>query len=200
MLGDLVALLVGYLFGSIPFGLLLTRAAGLGDIRAIGSGNIGATNVLRTGRKSLAAATILLDTAKGAVPVLIATAAAGDHAPFWAAAGAVLGHLFPVWLKFRGGKGVATGIGAMLALDWRMGLTICAFWLIMVLLFRRSSLAGLTGFAAAPLAAWGLGNPALAKFSVIIGALIYAKHHANIQRLLAGTEPKIGQKSRADQT
>lgn len=189
LLNDLIALLVGYFFGSIPFGLLLTRAAGLGDIRAIGSGNIGATNVLRTGRKSLAAATLLFDAAKGAVPVLIVTA------PFSAAAGAVLGHLFPVWLKFRGGKGVATGIGAMLALDWSVGLTICAVWLIMALLLRRSSLAALTGFAAAPLAAWGLGNPALARFSLIIGALIYAKHHANIRRLLAGTEPKIGQKA-----
>ena len=194
LLDDVIALLIGYLFGSIPFGLLLTRAAGLGDVRAIGSGNIGATNVLRTGRKGLAAATLLLDAAKGAVPVLIATAVTGDQAPLWAAAGAVLGHLFPVWLKFRGGKGVATGIGAMLALDWRAGLSICAIWLIMALLFRRSSLAALTGFAAAPLAAWGLGNPALAKFSLIIGAVIYARHHTNIRRLLAGTEPKIGRK------
>ncbi len=197
LLGNFIALFVGYLFGSIPFGLLLTRAVGLGDIRAIGSGNIGATNVLRTGRKTLAAATLLLDAAKGAVPVLIAVATVGYPAPFWAAAGAILGHLFPVWLRFRGGKGVATGIGAMLALDWRVGLTICAVWVIMALLFRRSSLAALSGFAAAPLAAWGLGNPALAKFSLIIGALIYARHHANIRRLLAGTEPKIGHKSTA---
>ena len=187
-------ILLGYLFGSVPFGLLLTSWAGLGDIRAIGSGSIGATNVLRTGRKSLAAATLVLDCAKGAVPVLIAAALAGPVAGLWAGGGAVLGHLFPVWLSFRGGKGVATGLGVLLAVDWRVALIGGAVWLAMAGVFRRSSLASLTAVAAAPLIAWGLGNLGLVWLSVALGVLIYWRHESNIRRLLAGAEPKIGRR------
>ncbi len=188
-------ILLGYFFGSIPFGLLLTRAAGLGDIRAIGSGNIGATNVLRTGRKELAAATLLLDGAKGAVPVLIAGVWAGPDAALWAGGGAVLGHAFPIWLRFRGGKSIATGLGVLLAADWRVGVVACAVWLVMAAVFRRSSVASLTSFSAAPVAAWAFGDLGVVWLSLGIGALIYLRHHANIRRLLAGTEPKIGGKA-----
>jgi glycerol-3-phosphate acyltransferase PlsY len=183
------------LLGSVPFGLLLTRAAGLGDIRQIGSGNIGATNVLRTGRKGLAAATLLLDAAKGAAAVLLAGLLAGDLWMPLAAVCAVLGHCFTPWLKFRGGKGVATGLGTLLALDWRMGAAACATWLLMAALTRMSSAAALSAFLAAPfLAAWLLPGwwwlaPAL------IAAIIFARHHANISRLLSGTEPRIGRRA-----
>src|SRR5262245_40394888 len=153
--------LLGYLLGSIPFGLLLTLAAGLGDIRRIGSGNIGATNVLRTGRKGLAAATVLLDGGKGVVAVLIAQHWGPDIAML-AGLGALIGHLFPVWLRFKGGKGVATGLGVLLALDWRIGLIACAAWLVVALLLRYSSLAALVAFAAAPLAAWLISTRELA--------------------------------------
>ncbi len=188
-------LLLGYVLGSIPFGLLLTRAAGLGDIRAIGSGNIGATNVLRTGNKTLAAATLLLDAGKGAAAVLIARALAGHDAALWGGLGAVLGHMFPVWLRFRGGKGVATAYGVLIAAAWPVGLAAGAAWLIAAALLRWSSLAGLISFALAPLLAWALADPGVVELTLAIAVLIYARHHANIRRLLAGTEPRIGQHS-----
>ena len=195
----------GYALGSIPFGLLLTRFAGLGDIRSIGSGNIGATNVLRTGRKGLAALTLLLDGAKGTAAVVLASQLAGPDAALMAGHGAVLGHLFPAWLGFRGGKGVATGLGVLIGLDWRIGLGACVVWLAMAAIFRRSSLSSLTAFAAAPILAlylpllWAPGGEAigdrqLALFAAIIAALIWFKHHENIRRLLSGNEPKIGKK------
>jgi glycerol-3-phosphate acyltransferase PlsY len=195
----------GYALGSIPFGLLLTRFAGLGDIRSIGSGNIGATNVLRTGRKGLAALTLLLDGAKGTAAVVLASQLAGPDAALMAGHGAVLGHLFPAWLGFRGGKGVATGLGVLLGLDWRIGLGACVVWLAMAAIFRRSSLSSLSAFAAAPILAlylpllWAPGGEAigdrqLAVFAAIIAALIWFKHHENIKRLLSGTEPRIGKK------
>src|SRR6185436_3747385 len=153
-----VALIGGYLLGSIPFGLVLTRVAGLGDIRAIGSGNIGATNVLRTGRKGLAAATLMLDAAKGAAAVLLARHFAGADAALVAGAGAMLGHLFPVWLGFKGGKGVATGLGVLLAVAWPVGVAAGATWLAIAALFRFSSLAALAAFAVAPLVAGALSG------------------------------------------
>ena len=188
-------ILLGYVFGSVPFGLLLTRAAGLGDIRAIGSGSIGATNVLRTGKKGLAAATVLLDGGKGAAAVLIALAVAGHDAALWAGLGAVLGHLFPVWLRFKGGKGVATGYGVLIAAAWPVGLAAGAVWLIVAALLRVSSLAGLVSFALAPFLAWALGDPDIATLAAAIAVLVFVRHHANIRRLLAGTEPRIGQHS-----
>jgi glycerol-3-phosphate acyltransferase PlsY len=188
-------LLLGYAFGSIPFGLLLTSLAGLGDIRAVGSGNIGATNVLRTGRKGLAAATLLLDAAKGAAAVLLAWRLGGHQAGLWAGGGAVLGHLFPVWLGFRGGKGVATGLGVLLAAAWPVGALACATWLLMAKLVRISSLSALVAFALAPLIAWALADLGLVKLSLAIAVVVFARHHANIRRLLAGTEPRIGAKA-----
>ena len=185
----------GYLLGSIPFGLVLTALAGLGDVRKIGSGNIGATNVLRTGRKGLAAATLLLDGAKGAVAVLIAARWGFDLA-LLAALGAVLGHLFPVWLKFKGGKGVATTLGVLIALDWRIGLAACATWLVIAGVFRFSSLAALVAIATAPLYALYVpsldGNPQLAILAAVLAVLVWIKHHENIRRLLRGEEPRIG--------
>jgi len=185
--------LLGYVLGSIPFGLLLTRAAGLGDIRRIGSGNIGATNVLRTGNKALAAATLLLDGLKGAAAVLIAAALANHEAALWAGLGAVLGHLFPVWLRFNGGKGVATGYGVLIAAAWPVGLAAGAAWLVVAALLRISSLAALISFALAPLFAWILADPSIVKLAFAIAVLVYARHHANIRHLLSGTEPRIGQ-------
>jgi glycerol-3-phosphate acyltransferase PlsY len=191
----LVVLLVGYLVGSIPFGLILTQLAGLGDIRRIGSGNIGATNVLRTGNKALAAATLLLDGAKGAVAVLVARYLLfyGPDAEIIAGAGAFLGHLFPVWLKFRGGKGVATTIGILLAIAWPVGLIVCAVWLIVALVSRYSSLAALIGIAAAPVAAWLLPNVSsqIAGLALFLAIVIWLRHHENIRRLLKGGESKI---------
>jgi glycerol-3-phosphate acyltransferase PlsY len=186
-------IILGYLLGSIPFGLLLTRAAGLGDIRRIGSGSIGATNVLRTGNKAVAAATLVLDLGKGAAAVLIAGLLAGRDAGLWAGLGAVLGHLFPIWLRFNGGKGVATGYGVLIAAAWPVGIAAGAAWLIAAKLSRVSSLAGLISFALAPLLAWALADAAIVKLSLAIAVLVYARHHANIRRLLAGTEPRIGQ-------
>jgi glycerol-3-phosphate acyltransferase PlsY len=201
MLSTLVLLLgpflLGYLLGSIPFGLLLTRAAGLGDIRKVGSGNIGATNVLRTGRKGLAAATLLLDALKGAVAVLIA-AQLGEIAAVGAAAGAVLGHMFPVWLSFKGGKGMATTLGVMWGLSWPVGAIACAAWLVFAALFRYSSLATLLAVVVAALAAWFLADPRTAILLTLLVPLVWARHHQNIARLLAGTEPKIGQRSKAE--
>jgi glycerol-3-phosphate acyltransferase PlsY len=187
----LAAFVAGYLLGSIPFGLLLTRAAGLGDIRRIGSGNIGATNVLRTGRRGLALATLLLDGGKGAAAVLVA-ASFGADAALAAAFGAIIGHLFPVWLSFRGGKGVATGLGVILAAFWPAGLAACAAWLAGAALSRRSSVGALAAFAAAPAAALAWGRPTIAALLLMIGALVYMRHSANIRRLIAGTEPRIG--------
>jgi acyl phosphate:glycerol-3-phosphate acyltransferase len=185
--------MAGYFLGSIPFGLLLTLAAGLGDIRRIGSGNIGATNVLRTGRKGLAAATLLLDGGKGAAAVLIARHWGPDMA-ILAGVGALIGHLFPVWLRFKGGKGVATGLGVLLALDWRIGLIACLVWIVVALLLRYSSLAALLAFAAAPLAAWLISTRQLAAVALVLAVLVWLRHHQNIRRLLGGQEPRIGRR------
>jgi glycerol-3-phosphate acyltransferase PlsY len=194
-----MALFFGYLLGSIPFGLLLTRAAGLGDIRQIGSGNIGATNVLRTGNKFLALSTLLLDGGKGAAAVLIARYAFPSLAPeiaLFGGAGAILGHLYPVWLGFRGGKGVATGLGILLALDWRVGGLACATWLVVALIFRYSSLSALLAFLLAPIYAWFLVGPRFAIFALLLAALVWWRHRENIRRLLKGEEPKIGNRKR----
>ncbi len=200
-----VSLVAGYALGSIPFGLVLTRMAGLGDIRQIGSGNIGATNVLRTGRKGLALATLLLDAGKGAFAVLVARAVWGPDAALYAGFGALLGHLFPVWLGFKGGKGMATTLGTLIAIDWTIGLAACATWAVVAAVFRMSSLASLLAVALTPVYAWYLprlwapgvemgGDLQLVFFGVAIAVLVWSKHHTNIRRLLAGAEPKIGQK------
>jgi len=188
----LLALAIGYALGSIPFGLLLTRLAGLGDIRRIGSGNIGATNVLRTGHKGLAAATLLLDALKGTAGVLVAGAIGGPAAAMAGALGAFLGHIFPVWLGFRGGKGVATYIGVLIGLYWPAALGFCAVWLAVAVLTRYSSLSALIASVAAPLLLWVLGQSELAVLIAGLSALLAMKHHANIQRLISGTESKIG--------
>ena len=190
-------ILLGYLLGSIPFGLLLTRAAGLGDIRKVGSGNIGATNVLRTGRKGLAAATLLLDALKGLVAVLIA-AQIGQLAAVGAAAGAVLGHMFPVWLSFKGGKGMATTLGVMWGLSWPVGAIACAAWLLFAAIFRYSSLATLLSVVVAAIAAWILTDHRVAMLLTLLVPLIWVRHHENISRLLQSTEPKIGQRGKAE--
>jgi glycerol-3-phosphate acyltransferase PlsY len=194
-MAPIVFLLPGYLLGSIPFGLLLTRAAGLGDIRRVGSGNIGATNVLRTGNKALAAATLLLDAIKGAAAILIANWWGGHAAILWAGAGAVLGHAFPVWLGFKGGKGVATSYGVLIAAAWPVGLCAGAVWLVVAALARVSSLAALASFALAPVLAAILGDMTIVKLALVIAVLVFARHHTNIRRLIAGTEPRIGQKA-----
>jgi glycerol-3-phosphate acyltransferase PlsY len=187
----LLSLLLGYLLGSIPFGLLLTAAAGAGDLRAIGSGNIGATNVLRTGRKGLAALTLALDGAKGAAAVLIAAALfPGLETP--AATAALLGHLYPVWLRFRGGKGVATFFGIMAALHWPSSLVFASGWLIMLGLTRYSSVAGMSAALIAPAAAAVLGRFDLALLYLGFGLLVFWKHRANLARLLEGAEPRVG--------
>ena len=188
----LAAFAGAYLLGSIPFGLVLTRAAGLGDIRAIGSGSIGATNVLRTGRKWLAALTLVLDGAKGAVAVLLAQSWGPDMG-LVAGYGALIGHMFPVWLRFNGGKGVATALGAWLAIAFPVGLAACVTWLVVAALFRYSSLASLLAVAASPLYAWFIhGDLQLVEFGIIIAALVWVRHHANLRRLLTGHEPRIG--------
>jgi glycerol-3-phosphate acyltransferase PlsY len=183
--------LVAYLIGSIPFGLVLTRLAGLGDIRKVGSGNIGATNVLRTGRKGLAALTLLLDGFKGWVAVFGAQQFGPDMAVI-AAAFAVVGHIFPVWLKFRGGKGMATALGVLIGLAWPVGLAACGTWLVTAAIFRYSSLAALVAVAAAPVYAWFLADPQRVELSIFLAALVWLRHHQNIRRLLKGEEPKIG--------
>ena len=188
----------GYLFGSIPFGLILTRLAGLGDIRAIGSGNIGATNVLRTGNKSLAAATLLLDAAKGAFAVGVFRYLGPPDAAVWAGLGAVIGHLFPVWLGFKGGKGVATGLGVLLAAAWPVGVVACAVWLLVAAISRMSSFASLAAMAAAPIAALFLTHRDIAWLALGIAAMVIGRHHENIRRILAGTEPRIGRGARAE--
>ncbi|CAH2599811.1 Glycerol-3-phosphate acyltransferase [Rhodovastum atsumiense] len=185
---------LGYLLGSIPFGLVLTSTAGLGDIRAIGSGNIGATNVLRTGRKGLAAATLALDAFKGAVAVLAGGALAGEAGILVAGLAAVLGHLFPVWLKFKGGKGVATGAGVLLAAAPVAGLGAVLVWAGTAFATRISSAGALAACAAAPVIGLLAGDPWPVELLVLASSgLIIARHHANIRRLLAGTEPRIGQ-------
>jgi glycerol-3-phosphate acyltransferase PlsY len=190
-----LALVFGYLLGSIPFGLLLTRAAGGPDVRTIGSGNIGATNVLRTGRKGLAAATLLCDMLKGTIAVLVAAYFAGAEAALAAGLGAFLGHLFPVWLKFKGGKGVATYIGVLLGLAWPAALIFCAIWLTVAALSRYSSLAALVASALTPATLWWLGRPSIAALFVALSAMLWIMHRANIARLLNGSEGKIGAKS-----
>jgi glycerol-3-phosphate acyltransferase PlsY len=187
----IAALIFGYLLGSIPFGLLLTRAAGLGDVRSIGSGNIGATNVLRTGNKKLAAATLLLDALKGTAAVLLANWYAPDLG-LWAGFGAFLGHLFPVWLGFRGGKGVATYLGVLIALAWQVALIFAAVWLLVAIVFRYSSLAALCAAIAVPIALWFLATPQLAGVFALMSVILFIKHRANIQRLASGTEGRIG--------
>ncbi len=189
-----IAIAVAYLIGSIPFGLVITRLAGLGDIRKIGSGNIGATNVLRTGNKGLAALTLLLDAAKGAAGPLIAGAWFGPAAALAGAVAAVLGHMFPVWLGFRGGKGVATGLGALAALAWPSALIAAGVWLLIALTARISSLSALVTTALAPLHAWYFAGPRTALTVAIVCALIWVRHHQNIARLLKGEEPRIGRK------
>jgi glycerol-3-phosphate acyltransferase PlsY len=192
----ILAILIGYLLGSIPFGLILTRLGGAGDIRAIGSGNIGATNVLRTGRKGLAAATLLLDGAKGAAGVLLAANIPALHviptAGLWAGGFAVLGHMFPIWLGFRGGKGVATGLGVALAACWPEGALMCVIWLVGAKVTKISSASALTAFILSPFIAWAFGGPAHAALALVVAILVLARHHANIRRLLSGTEPRIG--------
>jgi glycerol-3-phosphate acyltransferase PlsY len=190
-----LALAFGYLLGSIPFGLLLTRAVGGPDIRAIGSGNIGATNVLRTGRKGLAAVTLLCDALKGTAAVLLTAHYAAPDAALVAGLGAFLGHLFPVWLKFKGGKGVAVYIGLLIGLYWPGALIFIAIWLAVAALSRYSSLAALVASALSPLALWLLGQPNAAALFLLLSALLWLMHRANIARLLNGSEGKIGAKS-----
>lgn len=191
-----LAMLAGYLLGSIPFGILLTRMAGAGDLRAIGSGNIGATNVLRTGRKGLAALTLLLDGGKGAVAVLAARALApaglAEPIAMIAGGGAFLGHLYPVWLRFAGGKGVATYLGLALALHWPVGLACAAAWLLALAATRRSSVGGMTAALTGPVAAALADRFALATLFFGFALLVVWRHRGNIERLLAGTEPRVG--------
>lgn len=193
--GGALALALGYCLGSIPFGLVLTKLTGAGDLRAIGSGNIGATNVLRTGRKGLAAATLVLDALKATLAVVLAWAAFGPPTALAAAAGAVLGHMYPVWLKFRGGKGVATYLGGLIGLAWPAAIVFAIVWLAVAALTRYSSAAALAATIASPvaLAARGEGGAALA--FAALSALIWFKHSANIARLLKGSESKIGRKT-----
>ncbi|HEY3681103.1 MAG TPA: glycerol-3-phosphate 1-O-acyltransferase PlsY [Bradyrhizobium sp.] len=190
-----VAFVFGYLCGSIPFGLILTRLAGTQDLRSIGSGSIGATNVLRTGRKSLAAGTLLGDLLKGTVAVILAGFFAGPSGAMAAALGAFLGHLFPVWLKFKGGKGIATYIGILLGLFWPAALLFGAVWLLVAVVSRYSSLASLTASLAPPIFLGWLGHLALAALFAVLTLLAFYAHRQNISRLLAGTEGKIGQKA-----
>ncbi len=190
----IVALVLGYLLGSIPFGMILTRLAGTQDLRSIGSGNIGATNVLRTGRKGLAAATLLGDALKGTLAVVIAGGIGGPTAAMLAGLAAFLGHLFPVWLKFRGGKGVATYIGVMLGLFWPAALVFCLAWIACALASRYSSLAALTASAITPIFLWWFGAPMLAGLETVLTLLLWYTHRGNIARLQAGTEGKIGAK------
>ena len=190
-LAGLLALAIGYLSGSIPFGLLLTRWAGLGDVRAIGSGNIGATNVLRTGNRTIAAITLILDVLKGAVPVLLVRWQAGESAALIAGAGAFIGHLFPVWLIFKGGKGVATYIGVLFGLAWPLAVIFLAVWILLAALFRRSSVSALSASALGPLWAWLIGEAWLVIPLIVFAAAIWIMHRANIARLLKGEEPRI---------
>lgn len=187
----LAALLLGYLLGAIPFGVLLTRAGGAGDLRRIGSGNIGATNVLRTGRKGLAIATLLLDAAKGAAAVLIAQRIWPGNEPL-AAAGAFLGHCYPIWLRFRGGKGVATLLGITLALSWPVGITYATVWLVLLGALRISSIAGIGAALSAPVVAAMMNRFDLVLLLLSLALIVVWKHGENLERLLAGTEPRVG--------
>jgi acyl phosphate:glycerol-3-phosphate acyltransferase len=201
----LAAVIVGYILGSIPFGLVLTKLAGLGDVRNIGSGNIGATNVLRTGNKKLALATLLLDGAKGGVVVLLANHFLTQDFAILAGGAAFLGHVFPVWLKFNGGKGVATFLGVMLAISWPVGIAVILTWLLTAFLFRISSLSALLAAALSPLYLYGLWQMPFfndtyyadlqrVELSIFMAILIFIRHHENIRRILSGTEPRIGKK------
>lgn len=186
---------LGYLLGSVPFGIVITRALGLGDLRAIGSGNIGATNVLRTGHKGAALATLLLDAGKGAIAVLIARFAVGEDAAQVAGGLAFLGHLFPVWLGFKGGKGVATFLGTLIALAWPVGLAACATWAVTAAITRISSLSALVAAALSGLWCFVFSRGDLLILTFALMVLVYIRHWPNLQRIKAGTEPKIGQKS-----
>ncbi|MBY4893774.1 glycerol-3-phosphate 1-O-acyltransferase PlsY [Rhodobacteraceae bacterium N5(2021)] len=187
--------LLAYGLGSVPFGIVMARLFGLGDLRAVGSGNIGATNVLRTGNKVAAFLTLVLDAGKGAAAVLVARALLGEDAAQLAGFAAFLGHCFPVFLGFNGGKGVATFLGTLIALAWPIGLAACACWAVTAALFRMSSLAALVAAALSPLAAWLLGQPNTMVFCAALAALIFIRHHANIGRIARGTEPRIGKKT-----
>lgn len=190
-----ICFLVGYLFGSIPFGLLFTRLAGTRDIRTIGSGNIGATNVLRTGRKGLAAATLLGDALKGTFAVIVGGYIAGPNGAIVAALGAFLGHLFPVWLKFRGGKGVATYIGILIGLLWPAAIAFCAIWLLIAVVTRYSSAAALVASLTMPFLLWYFGHPALAILFAWLTLLLWFMHRGNIAKLMSGQESRIGAKA-----
>lgn len=185
---------LAYLLGSVPFGIVITRALGLGDLRRIGSGNIGATNVLRTGNKAAAFATLVLDAAKGGVAVLIARALLDEDAAQLAALAAFLGHLFPVWLGFRGGKGVATFLGTLLALDWQVGLAVCATWLVVAAISRTSSVAAMMAAASATGWLFYFNHGRMLLLVVVLTILVYVRHSENLKRIKAGTEPRIGQK------
>jgi glycerol-3-phosphate acyltransferase PlsY len=191
------ALMFGYLIGSIPFGVILTRLAGTEDLRSIGSGNIGATNVLRTGRKGLAAATLIGDALKGTIAVLAFAGADDSSFALVAGFGAFIGHLFPVWLKFKGGKGVATYIGVLFGLAWPIGLLFCLIWLAIAALTRYSSLAALVASAATPIALWVNGWPPAALLFAVLTLLLFTRHRENMARLLSGTEGKIGRTAAA---
>ncbi|GGL53772.1 glycerol-3-phosphate 1-O-acyltransferase PlsY [Wenxinia marina] len=190
----LLWLVLGYALGSIPFGIVVARAMGLGDLRKVGSGNIGATNVLRTGNKTAALLTLLLDAGKGAAIVLVARALAGEDAGQVAGVAAFLGHCFPVWLRFKGGKGVATFLGILLAAAWPLGLAACATWLALALALRISSLSALAAAALSPLWAWLLGVPEVIALCLALTVLIFVRHASNIRRLMDGTEPRIGKR------
>ena len=191
----MVTAALAYLLGSVPFGIVITRVMGLGDLRQIGSGNIGATNVLRTGNRAAALATLLLDAAKGAVAVLVARVAFGEDAAQVAGLAAFLGHLFPVWLRFRGGKGVATFLGILLALAWPVGLATCGVWLAAALVTRTSSVAALTAAASASLWLFVFDEGRTLLLTMILTILVYLRHRDNLARIKAGTEPKIGRKT-----
>ena len=188
----LLAIVIGYLLGSIPFGLVLTKFAGTQDLRSIGSGSIGATNVLRTGRKGLAAATLLCDMLKGTVAVLLAGYFGGPNAAMLAGLAAFLGHLFPVWLKFKGGKGVAVYIGVLIGLFWPAAIVFCVLWLATAATSRYSSLSGLVAGFVTPIFLWWFGHPALASLFAVLTLLLFYMHRENIRRLQAGTEGRIG--------
>jgi glycerol-3-phosphate acyltransferase PlsY len=190
----IAALAFGYLLGSIPFGIIITRLAGTQDIRAIGSGSIGATNVLRTGRKGLAAATLIADVIKGTAAVIVASWWCGAECGLIAGLGAFLGHLFPVWLKFKGGKGIATGLGILLAVSWKAAIAVMVIWLAVAAASRYSSVASLIACAAAPVILWFIGTPSQALLFLVLAVLAFIMHRSNIVRLMNGTEGRIGQK------
>jgi glycerol-3-phosphate acyltransferase PlsY len=190
-----IAFAAGYLLGSIPFGLVITRLAGTQDIRAIGSGSIGATNVLRTGRMGLAAATLIADVLKGMLAVLVMAWWCGPECGLVAGLGAFLGHLFPVWLGFKGGKGIATGLGVLLTVSWQAAIAVAIIWLAVAAVSRYSSLASLIASAVAPIILWFIGTPSAALLFLVLAALTFVMHRGNIARLWQGTESKIGQKA-----